>query len=128
MAQNEKAKPAAPGTEAVAAAPAQQLQINVRLQPANDSDQPIFANFTVAQGAAAMVFIDFGFLDPSALPALARLAQSGGKMPEAINGRLACRVAMGLDSVAQLAQQLNQVLQNATAQARAAAEKSSAGK
>lgn len=75
----------------------------------------------MAQGTAAMVFIDFGFLEPSALPALARLAQTGGKVPEVINGRLACRVALGLDSAAQLLQQLNQVLQNAAAQAQRAA-------
>ncbi len=110
-----------PAADAVAAAPAQQLHVNVRLQPHGDSEQPIFSNFAMAQGTAAMVFIDFGFLEPSALPALARLAQTGGKVPEVINGRLACRVALGLDSAAQLLQQLNQVLQNAAAQAQRAA-------
>ena len=118
--------------DTAAAASAQRLQVSVRLQSHGDSEQPIFSNFAMAHGASAMVFIDFGFLEPSALPAVARLAQTGGKVPEVVNGRLACRVAMGLDSAAQLTQQLNQVLQNAAAQVQAqraaSTQKSPAGK
>lgn len=106
-----------PAADTTAAASAQRLQVNVRLQPASASEQPIFSNFAMARGASGTVFIDFGFIEPGALPALARLAQSGGKVPDALEGRLACRVALGLDSAAQLVQQLNHLLQSAAAPA-----------
>lgn len=90
------------------------LQMGLRLRSVEQSDQPVFANFTAVQGAPGMVFVDFGFLEPGSLPALSRLAQSGEKLPEAINGRLACRLVLGMDTAAQLAQQLAQHLKSHT--------------
>ena len=86
------------------------FQLGIRLQPVENSDQPLFANFSVVQATPEVLFLDFGFLEPSMMPALARQAQSGGKMPEAVTGRLTCRVALGRDAAAQLAQQLNRQL------------------
>ena len=114
-------------SETAASGAGQRLQLNIRLQPANDSDHPIFSNFTVVQGAPGTVFVDFGFLDPSALPAVARLVQTGGKLPEAISGRLACRVALGLDAAVQLAQQLEQHLRGVQARAQQAAAPKGSG-
>jgi hypothetical protein len=95
----------------------QRLQLGIRLQPVEHSDQPIFTNMTAVQGAPGTMFVDFGFIEPSALPAVARLAQSGGKMPEAIPGQLACRVVMGVDTALQLARQLERHIQALSAQA-----------
>ena len=95
------------------------LQLGLRLQPVDHSDKPVFSNFTAVQGAPGMVFVDFGFLEPAALPQLARLAKSGGKMPETINGRLACRIVLGLDSAVQLTRQLEQHMKSLTAAAAA---------
>jgi hypothetical protein len=67
--------------------------LNVRLARAGNADQPVLANFTRVNGAPGMVFVDFGFLEPAALEALSRLARSGGKIPETLNGKLAVRVA-----------------------------------
>jgi len=39
------------------------------------------------------------------------VAQQGGKLPESINGRLATRVAMSYDTLANLHQQLGNALQ-----------------
>jgi hypothetical protein len=94
----------------------QRLQVGIRLQPLNGSDQPVFSNVTAVQVAPGMVFLDFGFIEPSSVPAVARLAQSGGKLPEAIAGRLACRVAVSLDTAVQLANQLEQYLRASTTQ------------
>ena len=88
----------------------QRLQLGVRLEPVNNSDRPLFANISGVQGAPGIVFLDFGFIDPSAFPAVARLAQSGAKTPEAITGQLTCRVALGLDTAVQFARQLEQHL------------------
>ena len=82
----------------------------LRLTPVRDSDQPIVANYTALNAAQGMVFVDFGFIEPGMLAALPRLAREGGKLPESINGKLAVRVALGYDALAQLHQQLGRVL------------------
>jgi hypothetical protein len=56
------------------------------------------------------VYVDFGFLEPAMLAALPRVAKEGGKLPERLNGKLAVRVAMGYDTMANLHQQLGRVL------------------
>lgn len=89
---------------------AKSASLNIRLTPVDNSDQPVLANFTRLNGAPGMVFVDFGFLEPAALSALTRLAQSGGKIPENLNGKLAVRVALGFDTMAALHQQLGQAL------------------
>ena len=112
MAQFQDEETKATDAAAAPSVAGQRVQLGIRLQPVSDSDQPVFANFTVVQGAPGTVFVDFGFLEPSVMPALARQVKSGGKLPDSINGRLACRVALGVDVAAQLAQQLNQYLHN----------------
>lgn len=106
----------ATGSAAVAGG-AQPVQLGIRMQAVNQSDQPVFANFTTVQGVPGMVFVDFGFLEPSVLPAVARLAREGGKLPETVNGRLAARIVLGVDAAMQLAQQLEQHLRAVNAQA-----------
>ena len=73
--------------------------VGVRLVPSGDSDLPILANFARVNVSPAGVLVDFGFLEPAALNALARTARAGGKMPEAVNGRLAGRFALTPDSL-----------------------------
>jgi len=84
--------------------------VTVRLAPADRSDQPVVANYSAINLAPGMAFIDFGFIEPATLASLPRAAQLGGKMPEFLNGRLAVRVAIGYDGLAQLQQQLTRVL------------------
>lgn len=75
-------------------------RMGVRLAPVDNSDQPVLANYTSLNPAPSMVFIDFGFLEPAMLAALPRAAMQGVKLPQSLNGKLAVRVALGLDSVA----------------------------
>jgi hypothetical protein len=84
--------------------------LGIRLAPANDSDQPVVANYTQLNVAPGMVFIDFGFLEPAMMNALPRVAKAGGKLPESVSGRLAVRVAVGYDTLAGLHQQLGRML------------------
>ena len=114
--QNEK--PATPENNTV--------NLNIRLQPVDDSDLPVLSNFVRLNGAPGMVFVDFGFLEPSALTALSQLARTGGKIPETLQGKLAVRIALGFDAVAGLHQQLGQVLANIQAQAQQRTEKPAA--
>ncbi len=117
MAEKTKAAGREPAEPAAAqsAAPAQPrtIGLGVRLVPAGDSDQPRVANYTSLTLAPGMAFIDFGFFEPAMLAALPRVAQQGGKLPEAINGRLATRVAMSYETLHNLHQQLASALQGA---------------
>ena len=84
--------------------------LSVKLLPASPSDQPVLANYTTLNVAPGLLYIDFGFLEPGLLSALPRVARAGGKIPETINGRLAVRVAVGLDVMQNLHQQLGRVI------------------
>lgn len=84
----------------------QRVELNINLAPAGDSDQPVLANISRVSLAPGLAYIDFGFIEPGVVGALTHAARTGGKMPTAINGRLAVRVAMGLDTLTQLEQQL----------------------
>ena len=86
------------------------VALNIRLAPVNNSDQPIVANYVALNVAPGMVFIDFGFLEPGMLAALPRVAKQGGKLPETLDGKLATRVVMGYDALADLHQQLGRVI------------------
>jgi len=114
-------KPAAKPTAA------ESKSLGIRLVPVENSDQPVVANYCSINLAPGIAFIDFGFLEPGMLAALPRVARQGGKLPERLNGKLAVRVALGYDALANLHQQLGQVLNSlGQAQARAAAAKKDA--
>ena len=84
--------------------------LGLRLAPVEGSDQPVFANVCSVNVSPGVAFIDFGFLEPAMLAALPRVARSGGKLPERIEGKLAVRVALGVEALASLHQQLGRVL------------------
>jgi hypothetical protein len=84
--------------------------IGVQLGASGQPDVPILANFARVQMSAPAAIVDFGFLEPDALDALARVARKGGKMPPAIRGRLAARLALSPEALATLHQQLGQAL------------------
>jgi len=86
------------------------IDLGINLVPAQQSDQPVLANFSLVNVAPGMAFIDFGFIEPRLLTALPNMALAGGKMPERIDGRLAVRVAIGFDAVQSLHQQLGRIL------------------
>ncbi len=86
------------------------VALNVKLTPVNQSDQPVSANYTTVGVAQGIAYLDFGFLEPSALGALARSAREGKEVPKSLEGRLAVRVALPLDALMRLQQQLQQVL------------------
>jgi hypothetical protein len=101
--------------------PEQPAGLNLRLAPVDHSDQPKLANITRVSGAPGMVFVDFGFLEPGTIAALSRLAKGGGKLPEALAGKLAVRVVFGYDTLAQLHRQLGQALDSLKAKPAASA-------
>jgi hypothetical protein len=115
----------APVVEAGAATGPGEKTLPLRLVPVGNSDQPIVANYTALNVSPGMVFVDFGFIEPGMLSALPRMARDGGKLPESINGKLAARVALGYDALAQLHQQLGRMLAGLSEAASKAAQKKS---
>jgi hypothetical protein len=86
------------------------LALNVRLKPSEPSARPRATNYTnvgVAQGIAS---VDFGFIEPVLLDAIAKTAKDGPAAPKGLEGALVTRVAMGVDVLACLHQQIQQVL------------------
>jgi hypothetical protein len=115
----------APVVETGAATGPGEKTLPLRLVPVGNSDQPIVANYTALNVSPGMVFVDFGFIEPGMLSALPRMARDGGKMPESINGKLAARVALGYDALAQLHQQLGRMLAGLSEAASKTAQKKS---
>jgi hypothetical protein len=97
---NASAAGIAPGQEP------RSVSLGVRLVPMNNSDQPLFANYTTVNATPGVAFLDFAFLEPSVLLALPHVE----KVPESINGRLVVRVALAPDALQNLARQLNSLL------------------
>jgi hypothetical protein len=56
------------------------------------------------------------------LAALPRVAKEGGKLPESINGRLAVRVALSYETLANLKQQLTKAIAGLQAAAKRGGE------
>lgn len=83
----------------------------VRLLPVDGSDQPILSNFSKLEVTPGIVYIDFGFVEPGIVAALQRAVASGAALPEQINGRMATRVALSVDTLQALHQQIGQALE-----------------
>jgi hypothetical protein len=86
-------------------------KFTVKLASIGQTDQPISANHTNVSLAQGIAYLDFGFIEPNVLATLARTVREGKAMPENLDGKLVARVAMGLDVLQRLEQQLQQVLQ-----------------
>jgi hypothetical protein len=74
-----------------------------------------------------VALIDFGFLDPGAVNAVSQLAKAGKKTPEHLNARLAVRVALTYDALANLHRQMGGVLQEVSKAMRQARSGSQSG-
>ena len=84
--------------------------LNVRLVPRDHADQPVLANYSAAHAAQGIAYLDFGFIEPAVLGAVVRAAQANKPLPKEVQGMLASRVALPLDALVRLHQQLQQVL------------------
>ncbi len=88
----------------------QVLALNVRLKSGDSSAHPKAANYTNVGVAQGIAYVDFGFIEPALLGAIAKTAKDGQAAPKGIEGQAVARVAMGVDVLARLHQQIQQVL------------------
>lgn len=86
------------------------IALNVRLKPSESSAHPRAANYTNVGVSQGIAYLDFGFVEPAMLAAIAKTAKDGQAAPKWLDGHLVTRVAMPVDNLAQLHQQLQQVL------------------
>ena len=86
------------------------ISLNIRLIPRDHADQPVMANYSAVNVAQGIAYLDFGFIEPALLAAVARAAQENKPLPKEVQGRLASRVALPLDALLRLHQQLQQML------------------
>ena len=86
------------------------LQLNVRLKPSESSVHPLATNYTNVGVAQGIAYVDFGFIEPALLGAIAKTAKDGQATPKGLEGHLVSRVAMGVDVLARLHQQIQQVM------------------
>ena len=88
----------------------QAIAFNVRLKPSESSAHPRATNYTNVGVAQGIAYVDFGFIEPTLLVAIAKTAKDGPAAPKGLEGALVTRVAMGVDVLARLHQQIQQVL------------------
>jgi hypothetical protein len=88
----------------------QTIALNVRLKPSESSAHPRATNYTNVGVAQGIAYVDFGFIEPTLLAAIAKTAKDGQSAPKGLEGSLVTRVAMGVDVLARLQQQIQQVL------------------
>lgn len=86
------------------------ISLNVRLKPSESSAHPRATNYTNVGVAQGIAYLDFGFIEPALLAAIAKTAKDGQAAPKGLEGALVTRVAMGVDVLARLHQQIQQVL------------------
>jgi len=86
------------------------VAVNVRLKPSESSAHPRAANYTNVGIAQGIAYLDFGFLEPAFLAAIAKTAKDGQAAPKGLDGHLVTRVAMDVSALVRLQQQIQQVL------------------
>ncbi len=75
----------------------QTIALNVRLKPSESSAHPRATNYTNVGVAQGIAYVDFGFIEPALLAAIAKTAKDGQAAPKGLEGALVTRVAMGVD-------------------------------
>ena len=86
------------------------IVFNVRLKPMDHSNLPHQANYSNVTVAQGMAYLEFGFLDPALLRAIVKTAKDGQAARDVIEGQLVTRVTIGVNVLARLHQQIQQVL------------------
>ena len=86
------------------------VALNVRVKPCEPSAHPRATNYTNVGVAQGIAYLDFGFIEPTLLAVIAKTATDGQAAPKGLEGALVTRVAMGVDVLARLHQQIQQVL------------------
>jgi len=86
------------------------IALNVRLKPSEPSTHSQAADYTNVGIAQGIAYVEFRFIEPALLAAIAKTANDGQAAPQGLEGHLVAPVAMGMDVLARLHQQIQQVV------------------
>lgn len=86
------------------------ILLNVRLKSSDSFAHPRAVNYTNVGVAQGMAYLDFGFIEPALLAAIAKSAKDGQAAPKGLEDHLVTRVAMDVSALVRLQQQIQQVL------------------
>lgn len=84
--------------------------LKVQLTPSDSSAHPRLTNYTTVGVAHGMAYLDCGFIEPTLLASVVKTEKEGPAGPKRIGGHLVARVAMDVNALAHLYQQIQQVL------------------
>ena len=90
------------------------ISLNVRLKPSEPSAHPHAVNYSNVGVAQGIAYLDFGFIEPAALAAIAKAAKNGQAVSKGLDGHLVTRVAMSVNVLARQ-QQIQQILRSVRA-------------
>jgi hypothetical protein len=68
------------------------IALNVRLKPSDSSAHPRAANYTNVAVAQGITYLDFGFIEPALLAAIAKTAKDDQAAPKGLDGHLVTRL------------------------------------
>lgn len=86
------------------------IALNVRLKPSDSFAHTRAVNYTNVGIAQGITYLDFGFIEPALLAAIAKTAKDSQAAPKGLDGHLVTRVAMDVSALVRLHQQIQQVL------------------
>ena len=93
------------------------VTLNVQLTPGNATEQPLMANYTAVSVAQGIAHVDFGFIEPALFSALGQAIRQNKSIPKGVRGTRTARIALPLDALGRLQQQLQQTLMGLRRQA-----------
>ena len=70
------------------------LALNVRLKPVDQSNLPRQANYSYVGVAQSIAYLDFGFIEPALLRAIAKTAKVGQAAKKKVSGTIVCAEGM----------------------------------
>ena len=85
------------------------MALNVRVKPSESSAHPGATNHTNVGMARGIAYVDFDFIEPTLLAVIAKSAKEGQAGPKGWDCALVARLLMGVDVLARLYQQIQQV-------------------
>jgi hypothetical protein len=89
---------------------ARSVAVSVELKNAEHITLPVIANYTDINVVQGVAYLNFGFIEPALLMEVGKRSKKEDTAPTRIEGSLTTRVAIPLDSLLRLQQQLTQVL------------------
>ena len=91
--------------------------LQIRLRGSEQTGQPKFANYSHVGVSNNMAYLDFGFIEPAHLAQASQRLSEKNRAGKSLEGTTVTRVAMGLNDLLRLHQQVNGIIAALKAQA-----------